>query len=179
MISNDNWQIMALNLGCGRKRIDGAINVDRVADVNPDMIHDLDILPWPFPENRFNKVHAYDVIEHCSDLVATMNEIHRICANGASVHITTPHFSCANSFVDPTHLHHLSYFSFDYWTGTAEFDFYTDNRFQKRTSQIVFYPTLVNKLVWRLANRYPEAYERRWTWMFPAWFLSVELEVVK
>ena len=39
--------------------------------------------------------------------------------------------------------------------------------------------TLVNKLVWRLANRYPEAYERRWAWVFPAFFLSFELEVVK
>jgi len=37
----------------------------------------------------------------------------------------------------------------------------------------------VNKLVRRLANRYPAAYERRWTWIFPAWFLYFELEVVK
>jgi hypothetical protein len=43
----------------------------------------------------------------------------------------------------------------------------------------VFYPTLANKLVHRLANRRPQAYERRWAWMFPAWFLSIELEAVK
>ena len=33
--------------------------------------------------------------------------------------------------------------------------------------------------VWRLANRFPAAYERRGAWIFPAWFLYVELEVVK
>jgi len=37
----------------------------------------------------------------------------------------------------------------------------------------------VNRLVFRLANRFPERYERRWAWMFPAWFLYYELEVVK
>ena len=169
----------ALNLGCGRKRIDGAVNVDRAADVNPDVVHDLDTLPWPFAENQFTEIHAYDVIEHCADLVATMNEIHRISANGSILHVTTPHFSAANSYVDPTHRHHLSYFSFDYFTGDDEFGFYTDRRYRKRRAQIVFYPTMANKLVWRMANRFPRTYEQRWAWLFPAWFLSVDLEVVK
>lgn len=35
------------------------------------------------------------------------------------------------------------------------------------------------KLIWRIANRYPQAYERRWAWLFPAWFLSFELEVIQ
>jgi SAM-dependent methyltransferase len=169
----------ALNLGCGRKRIDGAVNVDRAAIVKPDVVHDLDLLPWPFEENQFGEIHAYDVIEHCADLVATMNEIHRISANGAVLHVTTPHFSSANSYIDPTHKHHLSYFSFDYFTGDDEFGFYTDRRFRKRRAQIVFYPSMANKLIWRIANRFPRAYERRWAWLFPAWFLSVDLEVIK
>jgi hypothetical protein len=33
--------------------------------------------------------------------------------------------------------------------------------------------------VFQLANRWPHEYERRWAWMFPAWFLYYELEVVK
>ena len=37
----------------------------------------------------------------------------------------------------------------------------------------------VNKLIGRLANRFPVRYERRWTWLFLAWFLYFELEVVK
>ena len=38
---------------------------------------------------------------------------------------------------------------------------------------------LVNKLVARAANRFPRAYEQRWTWIFPAWFLAINLTVVK
>ena len=42
---------------------------------------------------------------------------------------------------------------------------------------IHFHPSLVNKLIWRCANRWPHVYERRWAWMFPAWFMSFRLEV--
>jgi len=43
----------------------------------------------------------------------------------------------------------------------------------------MFAKTLFNKLVHRFANHFPQAYERRWAWIFPAWFLYFELEVVK
>lgn len=143
------------------------------------MVHDLDQIPWPFKDNCFAEVDAYDVVEHCANVVATMQEIHRVCRDGAIVRITTPHFSSANSFIDPTHRQHFSYFSFDYFTDNHELGFYSKKRFRRRSAQIFFYPTLTNKLVWRLANRYPHIYERRWAWLFPAWFLSFELEIVK
>jgi hypothetical protein len=90
-----------------------------------------------------------------------------------------PHFSCSNAFTDPTHRHYFGRFSFDYVTDGHELSFYSRARFVERTCRIIFHPTLLNKLVWRLANRYPAEYERRWAWIFPAWFLSVELEVIK
>lgn len=30
----------------------------------PDVIHDLNILPYPFNDNQFKEIHAYDVLEH-------------------------------------------------------------------------------------------------------------------
>ena len=168
-----------LNLGCGNKQRPDAVNVDVTASTSPDVVHDLNVRPWPFPDNRFSEVQAHDVVEHLDDIVATMEEIHRVCRDGAVVRITVPHFSCSNAFTDPTHQHYFGWFSFDYFTGEHQFSFYTQVRFRRRRSAIVFAPTLVNKLVWRLANRWPAAYESRWAWIFPAWFLSFELEVVK
>jgi SAM-dependent methyltransferase len=168
-----------LNLGCGRKHRDGAINLDCTARSDPDVVHDLDVRPWPFPDNQFEKVYAFDVIEHLTDIVAAMEEVHRICRDGASVEITVPHFSCANAFTDPTHLHFFSRSSFDYFDSSHDFGFYSDARFRVIRSQLIFTPTLLNRIVARLANRHPHAYEMRWAWMFPAWFISVELEVVK
>ena len=168
-----------LNLGCGRRRVEGAVNVDVTAETAPDVVHDLDVRPWPFPDDRFDEVLAHDVVEHLAETVATLEEIHRVCRHGARVKITVPHFSCANAFTDPTHRHYFGRFSFGYATEGHELSFYTRARFVERSCQIIFHPTVLNKLVWRLANRYPAEYERRWAWLFPAWFMSVELEVVK
>jgi SAM-dependent methyltransferase len=156
-----------------------AINVDRTAETEPDVVHDLNRTPWPFPDNAFSAVYAFDVLEHLDDLVRVMEEVHRISRNGALVHITVPHFSCANAFTDPTHRHYFGYASFDYFTEESELSFYSSVRFRKRTTRLFFYPTLLSKVVWRLANRYPAAYERRWAWIVPAWYLHFELEVVK
>jgi SAM-dependent methyltransferase len=168
-----------LHLGCGRKRIEGAVNVDRAEQVGTDVLLDLNCRLWPFRDGQFGEVLAYDVIEHLDDVVATLEEIHRVARDGAVVRITVPHFSSSNAFTDPTHRHQLGWSSFHYFTGEREFAFETRARFRRRATNIIFAPTLPNRLVHRIANRYPEAYERRWAWVFPAWFLYVELEVLK
>jgi SAM-dependent methyltransferase len=168
-----------LNLGCGLSRVAEAVNLDIAAETHPDVVHDLNCLPWPFPDNHFREVLAYDVIEHLEGFFQVMEEIHRICRNGAVVRITVPHFSCGNAFADPTHRLFFSYRTFDYFTGENGIDFYTHARFRKRSSRMFFFPSFTNKLVWRLANRYPMAYELRWAWIFPAWYLYFELEVQK
>ncbi len=157
----------------------GAVNVDISPDVGADVVHDLGSTPWPLPSDAFREVHAFDVIEHLDDILKTMGEIHRVCRPGARVFITVPHFSSANAFTDPTHRHQFSYFSFDYFGDAHGLAFYSTARFARRHAQIVFYPSLGNKVVHRLANRSPAVYERRWAWMFPAWFLSIQLEALK
>ena len=167
-----------LNLGCGPKYLDNAVNLDRPTfQMRADVRHDLNVFPWPLDDNTFEEVVANDVVEHLQDVIRTMEEIHRVCRPGAVVRITVPHFSCANAYTDPTHVHYFGASSFDYIT--REHAAYSEKRFRMRKRQIVFEPTLLNKLVWRMAERNPAEYERRWAWIFPAWFLSFELEVVK
>jgi SAM-dependent methyltransferase len=170
---------LVLNLGCGRKHRPGAINLDRTPASSPDIVHDLDVRPWPFADDRFVQVYAFDVIEHLHDIVSAFEELHRICRDGAAIEITVPHFSSANAFTDPTHRHFFSRFSFDYFDSAHEFSFYSDARFRVTRSNLIFTPGLANKVVSRLANRYPRRYEARWAWMFPAWFISAELRVIK
>ena len=168
-----------LNLGSGLKPIPGAVNLDVTSTTQPDVVHDLNEAPWPFDADSFDEVYANDVIEHLDNILLTMEEIHRVSRAGAVIRITVPHFSSANAFTDPTHRHYFGFFSFHYFTGENAFPFYTAAKFMRRSSLIVFQPTLVNKLLWRVAARWPAEYERRWAWVFPAWFLSVELEVIK
>jgi len=167
-----------LNLGCGRRRDPAAVNLDITEDTQPDVVHDLNVLPWPFPDGRFDHVDAIDVIEHLDDTLAVVREIHRITRPGGTVKIVVPHFSSANAFTDITHRRFFGFRSLDYVTGAVVHDYYTRVRFRMVRREIVFERRPLNKLVRRLANRSPERYERRWAWMFPAWFLVYELEVV-
>jgi SAM-dependent methyltransferase len=169
---------LKLNLGSGKRYDAEAVNLDITSDTRPDVVHNLEQIPWPFPDNRFTRVEAFDVIEHLSDPLAAMGEIHRITKPGGRVQIALPHFSSSNAFTDLTHRSYFGYFSFDYVTGEHHHDYYTRARFVMKRRRIWFQPGLVNRVVQRLAERYPERYERRWAWMFPAWFLDFELEVV-
>ena len=63
-----------LNLGSGRKPRADAINVDLVPGEHTDVVHDLDVLPWPFERDQFTEVLAYDVIEHLDRLVPVMRK---------------------------------------------------------------------------------------------------------
>jgi hypothetical protein len=168
-----------LNLGCGKKKLPNALNVDIVPDVEPDLVLDVQRRPWPLPSDWFREIHAYDVLEHTEDVVAFMEEAHRVAADDALLVVTVPHFSSANAFTDPTHRHYFGASSFDYFTGQQAHDHYTRVRFRKEAVEVIFHRTLANKLVHRVAKRFPLEWERRWAWMFPAWFISVRLRVDK
>lgn len=168
-----------LNLGCGNRRIEGATNVDRSPSVHPDVVHDLDEAPWPFASSSFDEVVGYDVVEHVADVVRFMEEVHRVSVPGATIRLTVPHFSCANAWRDPTHRHAFAQGTLDYFCEGHALDFYSQARFAKVAARIIFRTSLLNRVISRAANRWPEAYEDRWCWMFPAWFLYFELRTVK
>lgn len=100
------------NLGCGERFIEGAVNVDLFAS-RADVRHDLNQYPYPFSDDAFDEIHAWNVIEHLDDVVAAMHEIHRIGADGSLVHIRVPHFRSACLYEDLTHRHGFAWRSFD------------------------------------------------------------------
>src|SRR5271154_196325 len=81
-----------LLLGSGRKKQPDAVNIDIVSSTEPDICHNLNCTPRPLPSDWFEECAAHDVIEHLEDTVAVMEEIHRVCRDGAIVRITVPHF---------------------------------------------------------------------------------------
>jgi predicted SAM-dependent methyltransferase len=178
-VADSKSLLRLLNLGCGLKRREHYLNVDVMSQVNPDLVWDLDQYPYPLPRSYFEQIHAGDVIEHLQNIPDFMREMHALLAPGGVIEITTPHFSCANSYTDPTHRHHLGYFSFDYFTDQHELSYYTDVRFEIVHRHIGFHNSFMNRFVRKLANLYPHQYEQRFTWIFPAWFLGFELRAIK
>lgn len=87
---------------------------------------------WPLLDNSVGVVRAFDILEHLSNPVHTMSEIHRVLAPGGYLISMTPSTDGRGAFQDPTHITFWNENSFWYYT-RAEQAKYTDNnsiRFQ-------------------------------------------------
>lgn len=175
-------ETMVLDLGCGtRKAEPSAIGVDISPHSAADVICNLNQLQWPWRDNQFSRIHMSHIIEHFSDVMGAMAEVHRISCAGADVFVTTPHFSSHNSFTDPDHKHHLAAASFRYFTGD---DFATfpgaSVRFEIVSLRLTFGGNLIldnlGRLLARLSLRW---YERHAAWIFPAQDIHCHLRVRK
>jgi SAM-dependent methyltransferase len=168
-----------LDLGAGRVvRVPGAIRADLARAVHPDVVVNA-AQGLPFRSASLARVYCFDLLEHLDDIPAVMGEIHRVLEPGGSATITTPHFSCANSYTDPTHRHHFGWRSFDYFTAEHELRYYSLARFRLGRRVLRFHGGLIDSVVRRLAARWPDLYEHRLAWVFPAWYLEFELVALK
>lgn len=120
-----------LNIGCGNRLIEGAVHHDRVKHrPEIDVVHDLNELPWPFEDKSFDRIVALAVLEHLDiDLVASLDECHRILVPGGMLTIKMPMWNAERSYEDPTHrwfftLHSLDQFCPETKRG-REYSFYT------------------------------------------------------
>ena len=106
---------MHLNIGCGSKILDNYLNIDKYPIDSSVMFGDLDS-GIDLKDNCASSILLDNVIEHVASIEHAMGEIYRLLKPNAEVTIITPHFSSASSWQDPTHRHHLSYFSFDFFS---------------------------------------------------------------
>lgn len=99
---------LKLNLGCGYKKLDGYLNVDKFGDSQPDLVMDLEALPWPFPDSSVTHIVMSSVLEHIGQepnlFLKIVQELWRVCAPGAELVITVPHPRHDFFISDPTHV---------------------------------------------------------------------------
>lgn len=67
-----------LLIGCGsrtekdvvidsKEHFENVVRLDHNADHNPDVVWDLRKHPLPFPDEEFDEIHAYEVLEHLAN----------------------------------------------------------------------------------------------------------------
>ena len=126
-----------LDIGCGKHKTPGAVGLDSNPRTGADVIHDLDEVPYPFPDDEFDIIIGNQVIEHVDDVLAVVAELHRIAKPGGRIRLDTPHYSDVASYTDPTHRHHLTTESFSYFTGRrTDLDFYSEVRLRPLTVRV-------------------------------------------
>lgn len=169
-----------LDVGCGLNKEPGAVGIDKIAAVNPDVLHDLEQFPYPFEDNTFDRILLRHVVEHHSDVVRLMAEIHRIATPNAQVEIVTPHYSASGSWTDPTHKQHLGYLSFDFFCGTdRHIGYYTERRFRMERKRLDFNRCFRLLGIQWLANRMPRFWEKCCCYVIRGRDMSFALRVVK
>lgn len=96
------------------------VNVDLVALPQVDVVHDLDVAPWPWEDASVEGIVAQDVFEHVGDPVRFMTESWRVLEMGGDLALRCPHFRHQNAFTDPTHRRFCTEYTWDYWIKGTE-----------------------------------------------------------
>ena len=87
---NSSRQVLPLlNVGCGDRPIDGAVNLDRRSGHGVDVVGDLERLP--LRESSVRVVMASHVLEHAANLPRMLREIHRVLTPGGLLLAWVPH----------------------------------------------------------------------------------------
>jgi len=149
-----------LDIGCALNKIPNSIGIDIDPSSQADIIHDLNNYPYPIEENSIEKVYAKHIIEHLDDPKSFLKEIFRILRPEATAFIETPHFSCRVAYSEPQHKLFYSYFMFDELLKGLDF--------KVLRQEITFHKIYRALRIRYLANKFPDTYERFWTYMFPA-----------
>ena len=87
-----------LEVGCGKKKLPGALGIDVRSSGSADVAHDLDQLPWPFEDSSFDLVLISHCLEHLKDVVATLEELWRVTRPQGTIGMEAPHFSWCDLF---------------------------------------------------------------------------------
>tara|TARA_B100000519_G_scaffold190706_1_gene190436 strand:- start:717 stop:1322 length:606 start_codon:yes stop_codon:yes gene_type:complete len=121
-------RLVVLDLGCGENKIPNAIGLDNVALPGVDVVHDLMTFPYPFENQKFDKIYLCHVIEHfkIKDINKIFNECHRLLNRNGYLIITVPHVFSISAFIDPTHKSYFTFGSGGFWSKNNIKAYYTE-----------------------------------------------------
>ena len=107
--------VKKLNLGAGAKKLEGYINIDKAASVNPDMVVDLELCKLPFADNSVDEIYTEHTLEHIRNFHELIQEMLRVSKIGTIWIIDVPWHSSWGQANDPTHVRCFTHHSFDYY----------------------------------------------------------------
>jgi hypothetical protein len=142
-----------LNVGGGYKRYPNFVNLDSDPLTKPEYLIDAGTDTWPIPDNSVKAVKCYHVMEHIEGVgyFKFMQELYRVCADGALIEVQVPHHRSETQYGDPSHVRFVTLESLrqfskkrnlwhtEHWKSSSGFGIKLDVDFE-----IVSYDLLVN-----------------------------------
>jgi predicted SAM-dependent methyltransferase len=97
-----------LDLGCGLgdRRRAGATGMDKQIRCSPEILHDIEVLPWPIEDTLFDAAIAWHLFEHLKPwlMIDIMNECHRVLKPNGLLYVGMPSPGSPQFYQDPTHI---------------------------------------------------------------------------
>lgn len=119
-------RVMRLDIACGNRKDEGWIGIDIQHLPGVDIVHDLNIHPWPIPTDSIDEAKAWHIVEHIPPVSLTekgtrfpfiefMDECWRVLKAGARIEIETPYGSSVGFCYDPTHCNPVTEVTLEYF----------------------------------------------------------------
>lgn len=172
---------LRLNLGAGKRPRPGFYSVDLLPLPGVDIVADLNAPLDALPNNCVEEVYSRHTLEHVTEFLPLLAEIHRVARPEARIELVVPHFSNPHGYSDPTHVRFFGLYSLFYFCDESDQprrkvpNFYLTQRF--RVESVTFsllkqslMDRLARTLLQKLINRsysWLDWYERRLCWWFP------------
>ena len=113
------------NFGCGCRKLDNYINVDVDAACLPDLIINLENVPWPIDSDSVSEAVFDNSLQQMGaaniDFFNLINELYRVCCNGALVKINVPHFRSDKFYDDPLNVRKITHNTFKVLTSSNNY----------------------------------------------------------
>lgn len=121
LLAKHKGEVLKLDVGCGdnKEQEAGWIGMDIEPFEVVDVVHDIEIQPWPFPDETFTLLSSSHVLEHIDarkkGLIRIMDEAWRVLKFGGQFRISFPHAGSLGFWSDPTHINGMTPRTFSYF----------------------------------------------------------------
>ncbi len=169
-----------LDLGCGASKAAGAYGIDALALEGVDVVHDLNVFPWPLPSDHFAHVRGMDILEHLEDFIAAVRECHRVLRPSGRLTVQMPFAGGSHHLTDPTHRRGATSRTLDYFIEGSEYNEkyrYTEPLFRLESFRYIHHTAVRDPLGWLMrqvdrflvpyAERRNDAYEAHFSGIYP------------
>ncbi len=95
-----------LDVGCGENKQPYCVGMDKRAAHGVDVVHDANVLPWPFEDSTFDRIYISHLMEHLFPWLhlEILNELWRIMRPEGDLVMAMPYPGSPGFWQDPTHI---------------------------------------------------------------------------
>jgi len=106
-----------LDIGCGENKQQGFVGMDKRKVQGVDIVHDLEVFPWPLPDECCLMIIGSHIVEHIKPWlqIELWDEMWRVMKLDGQLALSTPYGKSEGFIQDPTHCSPYNAATFQYF----------------------------------------------------------------